>query len=131
MDIKELEDKIKKLESKKNNLYRKKNEIHNSIADVESTLIDLYEQRDSVDINKKIQVYEAMKDHVYIFRGAVGQNDPRRYMMESINKFIKEKKIEYYNLFIEDTLDNPFVWILIVDINNFDYDFLKLKKERI
>ena len=58
---------------------------------------------------------------LYVLSGGLGQQNPKGYMDGAVSEFLQRKGNPMYNEFIEIFLDNPFVRVIIVGINDLEY----------
>ena len=58
---------------------------------------------------------------LYVLSGGLGQKNPKGYMDGAVSEFLQRKGNPMYNEFIEIFLDNPFVRVIIVGINDLEY----------
>ena len=54
-----------------------------------------------------------------ILRGGIGEDNPKSFMDDVVSEYTKDY---LHNHFIEHTLDNPYVRILIFGINDIGYE---------
>lgn len=69
-----------------------------------------------------VEIFEQnlTKGHLAIIRGGLGQ--PKAFMDDVVYRYVQSKHNGgSYNDFIEVTLDNPYVRVIITGINELDY----------
>ena len=77
------------------------------------------EDKKTIELLKNVQI-EVVSDSIIIIRGGLGY--PASEFMDKVTNYIlKQLGNPYYNCFIEHTLDNPWVRILVFNINSFNY----------
>ena len=76
------------------------------------------DKEDWAEANDRIK-NDKESPRLVILRGGLGEDNPKAFMDSVVSKYT-----EYYlhNQFIEHTLDNPFVRILIFGINKIGYE---------
>lgn len=58
---------------------------------------------------------------LYVLSGGLGQQNPKWYMDGAVSEFLQRIGNPMYNEFIEIFLDNPYVRVIIVGINDLTY----------
>lgn len=97
------------------------------LKDEENSLRDeLYEIKmkdEDTEIKKlfeDVQI-EVVSDSVIILRGGISATYPIEFMDKVMYHILDKLGKPYYNYFIEHSLDNPWVRIIVFNINNFNY----------
>lgn len=79
-------------------------------------------------MNKKKDIeiceYDLSKDgkkkgKIAILRGGLNESNPTAYMNEAVSQYVGRN---LYNEFVEIHMDNPWVRVIISNINELDYD---------
>lgn len=60
--------------------------------------------------------------NIILLKGGVNQDCPSEYMDSVVKYIAKITGHKYYNQFIENYLDNPYVRVLIFDFNDIDFN---------
>jgi len=73
---------------------------------------------------------EILSPKAILLRGGINKKSPTKYMNDAVNYIVNILGNPSCNTFVESYLDNPYVRIIIFDINDFDYadDFDDIRK---
>lgn len=75
-----------------------------------------------------IEIYEKIIDDnskIAILRGGLGSENPKKIMDDAVSKYVENKP---HNEFIEIFLDNPWVRVIVGNIDQLNYQQFKDQK---
>lgn len=128
--------------SKKEELKKKISELNAELKTAESELNKILDEErfrnEMKEFKDELQM-QVIGDSVIILRGGLGKADPSKFLDKAVSRIVdvlgrdKHGRCKNYQVmeFIEETLDNPWVRVLVINANTMDFldDFDDIKNK--